>query len=217
VNFGRGRDSIRITHRFQLYKKKLIHDANDFEWTKQARFYWRPQAADDCSPEGSVVIAITNFDFAYSYEYLGSKERLVVTPLTDRCYITLAQALGMSFGGAPAGPAGTGKTETTKDLGASLGIFVVVTNCGDQMSYKDCAKIFKGLCQSGIWGCFDEFNRIRLPVLSVVAQQVLSIQNAKKADKAFFQFPGDPQDVRASVPSCRDAFTPSTRLVSISP
>ena len=64
------------------------------------------------------------------------------------------------------------------------------------MSYKDCAKIFKGLCQSGIWGCFDEFNRIRLPVLSVVAQQVLSIQNAKKADKAFFQFPGDPQDVR---------------------
>ena len=77
-----------------------------------------------------------------------------------------------------------------------MGIFVVVTNCGDQMSYKDCAKIFKGLCQSGIWGCFDEFNRIRLPVLSVVAQQVLSIQNAKKADKAFFQFPGDPQDVR---------------------
>jgi dynein heavy chain len=63
------------------------------------------------------------------------------------------------------------------------------------MKYTDCAKIFKGLCQGGLWGCFDEFNRITLPVLSVVAQQVLAIQNAKKQGVEFFQFPGDPQNV----------------------
>ncbi len=88
------------------------------------------------------------------------------------------------------------QTETTKDLGNTLGIFVVVTNCTDQMKYTDCAKIFKGLCQGGLWGCFDEFNRITLPVLSVVAQQVLAIQNAKKQGVEFFQFPGDPQNVQ---------------------
>ncbi|KAL4465245.1 hypothetical protein ABPG74_001959 [Tetrahymena malaccensis] len=169
-------------HQKDISMELKCKDINDFEWQKQTRIEWRSDI-NEC------VISITDWDSSYSYEFLGAKERLCITPLTDRCYITLAQAMSMYYGGAPAGPAGTGKTETVKDLGRTLGVFVIVTNCTDQHRYRDMAKIFKGLVQSGLWGCFDEFNRIDLEVLSVVAMQVESITTARKQHMSRFMFP----------------------------
>ncbi|KAM7420609.1 hypothetical protein PAMA_015032 [Pampus argenteus] len=163
------------------YNKKQVTTSQAFQWLSQLRHCWNEQ-------QRHCFVNICDAQFLYLYEYLGNTPRLVITPLTDRCYITLTQSLHLTMSGAPAGPAGTGKTETTKDLGRAMGVMVYIFNCSEQMDYKSIGNIYKGLAQTGAWGCFDEFNRIPVDVLSVVAVQVKTIQDAIRSKKKRFLF-----------------------------
>jgi dynein heavy chain len=167
--------------------KVRVDNIVSFDWTCRLRYYWEEVPEERRS---DAFAKQTNTRFRYGYEYLGNGPRLVITPLTDKCYMTLTGALHLNFGGNPQGPAGTGKTETTKDLGKALAIQCVVFNCSDGLDYKMMARFFSGLAQGGAWSCFDEFNRINIEVLSVIAQQMLTIQSAVRAKAPEFEFGG---------------------------
>ncbi|XP_039277456.1 dynein heavy chain 10, axonemal [Nilaparvata lugens] len=168
----------------ESFVRDSILDNGEFQWESQLRFYWM-KVFDN------LMIQQCSGQFEYGYEYMGLNGRLVITPLTDRIYLTITQALSMQLGGAPAGPAGTGKTETTKDLAKALGLLCMVTNCGEGMDFLAFGKILNGLCQCGAWGCFDEFNRIDISVLSVISSQLQSIRTALLMNAKRFLFEGE--------------------------
>ena len=168
-----------------------VDSLHSFRWQQQLRFVW-DSMADDC------IAQQANATFAYGFEYQGLTSRLVITPLTDRCWTTITNALQLKYGAAPQGPAGTGKTESTKDLAKALGQLCLVINCSEGMNYRTMAKLFSGLCQTGGWCCLDEFNRIDIEVLSVVAQQLLSVRQALLQQLTNFVFEGDAIPLRST-------------------
>ena len=173
---------------------RLVHSGaatpGHYLWLLQMRYVYN----SELEYSHRLHIEMANARLEYGYEYLGVPDRLVRTPLTDRCFLTLTQALCQRLGGSPYGPAGTGKTESVKALGLQLGRFTLVFCCDDTFDFQAMGRIFLGLCQVGAWGCFDEFNRLEERILSAVSQQIQNIQiglrNSNDAHKAEIELVG---------------------------
>jgi dynein heavy chain 1 len=178
--------SAELVHQRDITRQLVaagVGAADRFEWQSQMRYYHDARA----DSTQALTIAMADATFSYGWEYLGVGERLVQTPLTDRLYLAMTQALRMRLGGSPFGPAGTGKTESVKALGAQLGRFVLVFNCDESFDFQAMSRILVGLCRVGAWGCFDEFNRLEERILSAVSQQIQAIQLALRASSSSSQ------------------------------
>eukprot|EP00904_Undaria_pinnatifida_P005405 jgi/Undpi1/1995/HiC_scaffold_12.g05382.m1 len=158
-----------------------VDDPQNFVWQAQLRFYW---------DSGTVKARQSTTKMQYGFEYQGAPTRLVITPLTERCWMTITGALDLKLGANPLGPAGTGKTESTKDLAKGLGTQCIVFNCSEQIDHTMPARLFSGLVQTGAWTCLDEFNRINIEVLSVIAEQLMVLRNARLAGATEVVFEG---------------------------
>ncbi|KAK6201119.1 dynein heavy chain, cytosolic [Scheffersomyces amazonensis] len=124
----------------------------------------------------SITITQAGASFTYGFEYLGIPEKLAYTPLVEKCYLTMTQALNQKLGGSPYGPAGTGKTESIKALGHNLGKMVIVFCCDETFDFTAMGRLLLGLCGIGCWGCFDEFNRLDEGVLSSISSQIKAVE-----------------------------------------
>uniref|UniRef100_A0A158PNV8 Cytoplasmic dynein 2 heavy chain 1 (inferred by orthology to a C. elegans protein) n=1 Tax=Anisakis simplex TaxID=6269 RepID=A0A158PNV8_ANISI len=186
-----------LIHHIQIVDELIQQKASSSScwcWQKQLRFYVDSSAQH-------VFIRQVNTQFDYTYEYQGNAAKLVHTPLTDKCYLTLTQAMSMGLGGNPYGPAGTGKTESVKALANLFGRQVLVFNCDEGIDVHSMSRIFIGLIQCGAWGCFDEFNRLD-------QQRKLILYNMRKnSDSSLGSFDASTDDTECDQAALRHVHT----------
>ncbi|GMG60016.1 unnamed protein product [Ambrosiozyma monospora] len=170
-----------------LHQKNVIEDLlkqknpslKSFDWRSQQRYYIQTSLKSSFE---SLIVKQGNASFVYGYEYLGVPNRLVYTPLVNTCFASLTETLNQRLGGSLVGPAGTGKTESVKALGQNLGRMVLVFCCDETFDYQAVTRILIGICRTGTWGCFDEFNRLDEKMLSAIATEIEKIETALSVD-----------------------------------
>lgn len=174
---------IMLAHKeiIKLLLERDIVERTDFEWVAQLRYY--------CNDE-IVQVSIFDTTIKYGYEYNYYQQNIVNTPLTDRCFRTILQAYRYHLYSSIIGPTSTGKTETVKNLTKAIAKPSYVINCSNSISYDCVIRTFKGMISCGAWICFENFNRLKLELLSAIAQNLTQMKQAVSSNLKSVSFEG---------------------------
>ena len=172
-----------VKEKDELKRYKTIGMPEPWNSQKAIQHEWLSVEEARKNPVTELSISCIMARVPFGYEYIGNRQRLVITPLTDRCFRAIFMAIHYSYGASVEGPVGTGKTETTKEIAKSVGKMCFVFNCSSSLNFESLLKFFKGFVSGGSWSCFDEFNRIESEVLSIISQTIMTINQALREQR----------------------------------
>ncbi|XP_054010575.1 dynein axonemal heavy chain 7-like [Hylaeus anthracinus] len=165
----------------KLLLHKNITRSTDFEWVAQLRYYLE---------ENCVKTSMFNTSISYGCEYNYYKHHIINTTLTDRCFHTLMQAYEYHLYGAITGLPAVGKTTTVQSLAKAIAIQFRTFNCADILSYDFFCQVFKGFISCGAWLCFENFDSLKLELLSMITQNLICIFQAITTNLKIITFEG---------------------------
>ncbi|XP_073972352.1 dynein axonemal heavy chain 10-like isoform X4 [Rhodnius prolixus] len=161
-----------------LLQEKVTSD-NDFGWIKHLRYYWDRE-------NDSLIIKQCAAMFHYGFEYMGLNRQFVATPVTNRIYLAMTQAISKHLGSAIVGSPGVGKTETIKNLARIMGRFIMVCVCNETIEHSAIASKLTGCCMTGSWILLDKLNRLTKYVQNLITtdiQRIFGILSGKIREK----------------------------------
>ncbi|XP_071504103.1 dynein axonemal heavy chain 5-like [Diadema antillarum] len=158
---------------------RKLRELSDFEWRRCIRVYQQKR------PDGIYEPYVTILEERHHYgnEFFGGQSPLVLTPITERCFLTMALCMSQMRGSALTGGTGVGKTETVKGLAFFLGRYLALFGCSPHSDPTAFGKIVQGLAMDGSWGCFDEFQLLHKEAVAMVLDHVHAVISALQAKK----------------------------------